>query len=408
MTTPLDIPNIRKEFPILSEKVNGKPLVYFDNAASSQKPLSVIHTISNYYLKSHANIHRGVHTLSQNATARYEQVREKLAHWIGAKDAKEIIFTRGTTEAINLFAATYGADNLKPGDEVIISTLEHHSNITPWHIWCNKTGAVLRVIPINDIGELELDVYADMLNERTKIVSVCHVSNTLGTINDIKKIIDLAHAHHAVVMIDGAQALPHLKVDVTDLDCDFYASSAHKMYGPTGVGFLYGKQALLEKMPPYHGGGEMIKSVSLERSTYADLPFKFEAGTPSIADTLAFGAAIDFIDTYGISNIAAHEKELYDHAVQGLMQVKDIRRFGTARNTSGVISFLVGQIHPYDMGVILDQMGIAVRTGHHCTEPLMHRFNIPGTVRASFAIYNTKEEIDVFISGVLRAQQMLS
>lgn len=407
MSTPLNISEIRKEFPILNEKVNGKPLVYLDNAASSQKPLSVINTISNYYLKEHANIHRGVHTLSQKATSRYEEVRDKLANWIGA-ESKEIIFTRGTTEAINLFAATYGADNLKEGDEVIISTLEHHSNMVPWHMWCKKTGAKLRVIPISDKGELLLDEYVKLLNDRTKIVSVSHISNTLGTINDVKFIINKAHEFGAVVLLDGAQALPHTKVNVQELDCDFYASSAHKMYGPTGIGFLYGKADILEKMSPYHGGGEMIKSVSLEESTYADLPFKFEAGTPSIADTIAFGAAIDFLDKYGIENIAAHEKMLHDYATEELNKIEGIRLIGTADNKAGVVSFLIGDIHPYDVGVILDQLGIAVRTGHHCTEPLMHRFNIPGTVRASFAIYNTKEEVAIFIAGVKRAVKMLS
>lgn len=407
MSTPLNISEIRKEFPILEEKVNGKPLVYLDNAASSQKPISVINTISNYYLKEHANIHRGVHTLSQKATSRYEEVREKLADWIGA-ESKEIIFTRGTTESINLFASTYGADNLKEGDEVIISTLEHHSNMVPWHMWCKKTGAKLRIIPISDKGELELDEYVKLLNDRTKIVAVSHVSNTLGTINDVKFIIDKAHEFGAVVLLDGAQALPHTKVNVKELDCDFYASSAHKMYGPTGIGFLYGKAEILEKMPPYHGGGEMIKSVSLLESTYADLPFKFEAGTPSIADTIAFGAAIDFIEKYGIDNIAAHEKMLHDYATEELSKIEGIRFIGTADHKAGVVSFLIGDIHPYDLGVILDQLGVAVRTGHHCTEPLMHRYNIPGTVRASFAIYNTKDEVDVFISGVKRAVRMLS
>jgi cysteine desulfurase/selenocysteine lyase len=407
MRQPLNISEIRREFPILEEKINGKPLVYFDNAASSQKPLSVINTISNYYLKEHANIHRGVHTLSQKATSRYEEVREKLANWIGA-DSKEIIFTRGTTEAINLFASTYGAANLKEDDEVIISTLEHHSNMVPWHMWCEKTGAKLRIIPINDKGELQLDEYVKLLSNRTKIVAVSHVSNTLGTVNNVKFIIDKAHEFGAVVLLDGAQALPHFKVNVAELDCDFYASSAHKMYGPTGIGFLYGKADLLEKMPPYHGGGEMIKSVSLEESTYADLPFKFEAGTPSIADTIAFGAAIDFVEKYGIEQIAAHEKMLHDYATKELSQIEGIRFIGTADNKAGVVSFLIGDIHPYDLGVILDQLGIAVRTGHHCTEPLMHRFNIPGTVRASFAIYNTKEEVDVFIAGVKRAVRMLS
>lgn len=405
--TTLDIEKIREEFPILKEQINGKPLVYFDNAASSQKPISVIETISNYYLKEHANIHRGVHTLSQRATSKYEAVREQLATYIGA-ESKEIIFTRGTTESINLFAATYGSENLKPGDEIIISTLEHHSNMVPWHIWAKKTGAVLRIIPITDSGELELDEFEKLLSEKTKIVSVSHVSNTLGTINDVKFIIKKAHEYGAVVMLDGAQAVPHLHINVKDLDCDFYAASGHKMYGPTGIGFLYGKSELLEKMPPYHGGGEMIKSVTLTESTYADLPFKFEAGTPNIADTIALGSAIDFMEKYGIENIAAHENMLHDYAVSKMQEIEDIRFIGTAKHKAGVISFLLGNIHPYDVGVLLDQMGIAVRTGHHCTEPLMHRFGIPGTVRASFAIYNTKEEIDVFVQGLQRAQRMLS
>lgn len=407
MNSPLNISEIREEFPILKEQVNGKPLVYLDNAASSQKPLSVINTISNYYLKEHANIHRGVHTLSQKATHKYEAVREKLASWIGAQ-SKEIIFTRGTTEAINLFASTYGLSNLKEGDEVIISTLEHHSNMVPWHMVCKKTGAKLRIIPINDQGELDLHAYVALLNDRTKIVSVSHVSNTLGTVNDVKYIIDQAHKYNAIVLLDGAQALPHTQVNMSELGCDFYASSAHKMYGPTGIGFLYGKAELLEEMPPYHGGGEMIKSVSLTESTYADLPFKFEAGTPNIADTIGFGAAIDFLNHHGIENIAAHEKMLHDYATEELKKIEGIRLIGTAAHKAGVVSFLVGDIHPYDMGVILDQLGIAVRTGHHCTEPLMKRFDIPGTVRASFAIYNTKEEVDIFIAGVKRAVRMLS
>lgn len=407
MAKSLDISKIREEFPILKEQVNGKPLIYFDNAASSQKPLSVINTISDYYLKEHANIHRGVHTLSQRATTKYEAVREKLADYIGAS-SQEIIFTRGTTEAINLFASTYGAENLKTGDEVIISTLEHHSNMVPWHMWCKKTGAKLRIIPINDAGELELDAYVKLLSDRTKIVSVAHVSNTLGTVNDVKFIIEKAHQFGAVVLLDGAQALPHIRVNVKELDCDFYASSSHKMYGPTGIGFLFGKEELLQKMPPYHGGGEMIKTVSLQDSTYADLPFKFEAGTPNIADTIAFGSAIDFMKKHGAENIAAHEKMLHDYATEELSKIEGIRFIGTAEDKAGVISFLIGDIHPYDLGVILDQLGIAVRTGHHCTEPLMHRFNIPGTVRASFAIYNTKKEVDQFIAGVKRAQRMLS
>jgi cysteine desulfurase/selenocysteine lyase len=407
MAEKMNISKIREEFPILKERVNGKPLIYFDNAASSQKPLSVIETISNYYLKEHANIHRGVHTLSQRATAKYEAVREKLADYIGA-NSQEVIFTRGTTEAINLFASTYGSENLKPGDEIIISTLEHHSNMVPWHMWCKKTGAKLRIIPINDAGELELDAYEKLLNEKTKIVSVAHVSNTLGTVNDVKFIIEKAHQFGAVVLLDGAQALPHMHVNVKELDCDFYASSAHKMYGPTGIGFLYGKAKLLQEMPPYHGGGEMINTVSLQESTYADLPFKFEAGTPSIADTIAFGAAIDFMKKYGVENIAFHEKMLHDYATEELSKIEGIRFIGTAADKAGVISFLIGDIHPYDLGIILDQLGIAVRTGHHCTEPLMYRFNIPGTVRASFAIYNTKEEVDQFIAGVKRAQKMLS
>jgi len=407
MEKVLNISKIREEFPILQEKVNGKPLVYFDNAASSQKPISVIETISNYYLKEHANIHRGVHTLSQKATSKYEAVRDNLADYIGA-ESQEIIFTRGTTEAINLFASTYGAENLRPGDEVIISTLEHHSNMVPWHMWCQKTGAILKIIPINDAGELDIEAYTELLNEKTKIISVAHVSNTLGTVNDVKFIIQQAHEFGAVVLLDGAQALPHIEVNVKDLDCDFYASSAHKMYGPTGIGFLYGKTELLEKMPPYHGGGEMIKSVSLLESTYADLPFKFEAGTPNIADTIGFGAAIDFLKKYGAKNIAAHEKMLHDYATEELSKIEGIRFIGTSKHKAGVISFLIGDIHPYDLGVILDQLGIAVRTGHHCTEPLMQRFNIPGTVRASFAIYNTKEEVDQFIAGVKRAQRMLS
>lgn len=403
-----NVEDIRKDFPILSRTVNGKPLVYLDSGASSQKPQQVIDVITNYYLNEHANIHRGVHSLSQSATMQYEDARNKIASWFNSKHAHEIIFTRGTTEAINLVASSFGRRYLKPGDEVIVSTMEHHSNMVPWQLICEQLGAVLRVVPISDDGDIIMPEFEKLLNEKTKLVAVSHVSNTLGTINPVKEIIEKSHAVGAKVLLDGAQAVPHMKIDFQELDCDFYAASAHKMYGPTGIGFLYGKEELLNEMPPYMGGGDMIKTVTLEKSTFNDLPHKFEAGTPNIVGGIGFGAAIDYLAAIDFEGAKQHEAELITYGHERLSEIENIRFIGRSKNKAGVISFLVGDIHPYDTGVILDQLGIAVRTGHHCTEPLMTRYCIPGTVRASFGIYNTKEEIDKLVKGVQRAQRMLS
>lgn len=403
----LDIAKIRANFPILHQQVNGKPLVYFDNAATSQKPQLVIDSISNYYKTINANIHRGVHTLSQLATNAYEEARQKIQINFNAKYAHEIIFTRGTTESINLVASGF-SQLLNKGDEVIISYLEHHSNIVPWQLACEKSGAVLKVIPINDKGELLMDAFNKLLSDKTKLVAVNHISNTLGTINPVKEIIAKAHQVGAVVLIDGAQAAPHLKVDVQDLDCDFYCVSAHKMYGPTGIGFLYGKESQLNKMPPYHGGGEMIKTVTFEKTTYAELPHKFEAGTPNIAGGIAFGTAINYINSIGIENIAQQERSLLAYGTEKLLEIPGLRIYGTSSKKASVISFNIEGIHPYDIGSIIDKLGIAVRTGHHCTQPIMDFYKIPGTVRASFAFYNTKEEIDAMVLAVKKAKQMLS
>ena len=404
----LDIESIRKQFPILEQQVYGKPLVYFDNAASSQKPLRVINALTKYYSEEHANVHRGVHFLSQQATDKFEAVRKKSQAFINAEHDHEIIFTRGVTESINLVASSFGKVFIEEGDEVLISAMEHHSNIVPWQLMCNDWGAVLKVIPVNDEGELIMEEFDQVLSGKTRIVAVNHVSNTLGTINPIKEIITKAHKVGAAVLIDGAQSGPHIKVDVQDLDCDFYCLSSHKIYGPTGIGVLYGKEEWLEQMPPYHGGGEMIETVTFEETTYNSLPFKFEAGTPNIADTIAFGEALGFISELGIEEIAHWETELHNYAVDKLMEIEGMRFVGTAREKAGVISFLVGDMHPYDLGTILDQQGIAVRTGHHCTQPLMDRYKIPGTVRASFAVYNTKAEVDAFVEGLKKAVKMLS
>lgn len=402
-----NVDDIRKDFPILNREVHGKPLVYLDNGASSEKPKQVIDVIKHYYEFEHANIHRGVHFLSQSATTKYEEARKKIQHWFNAKHDHEIIFTRGTTEAINLVAQSFGRKYIKEGDEVIISTMEHHSNIVPWQMICEERKAILKVVPINDKGEFDFENYQDMLSDRTKMVAVAHVSNTLGTVNPVKKIIENAHAVGAKVLLDGAQACPHLKVDFQALNCDFYALSAHKMYGPTGIGLLYGKEELLNDMPPYMGGGDMIKTVTFEKTTYNELPHKFEAGTPNIAGGIGFGAAIDYLSQLDFELLQQHEHDLLTYGTEELAKIKGIRFIGEANEKAGVISFLIGSIHPYDMGVILDQLGIAVRTGHHCTEPLMNRYNIPGTVRASFGIYNTKEEIDSLIKGVKKAVNML-
>lgn len=403
----LDIAKIRADFPILSQKVNGKPLIYFDNGATSQKPQVVIDALTKYYQEYNANIHRGVHTLSQLATDAYEASRQTIQNHLNAKHAHEIIFTSGTTQSINLVANGFSA-LLQPDDEVIISHLEHHSNIVPWQMMCEKTGAVLKVIPMNEKGELIMDKYLALLSNKTKLVAVNHISNALGTINPIKFMIDEAHKVGAAILIDGAQAVPHLKPDVQELDCDFYAFSGHKMSGPTGVGILYGKEEWLNKMPPYQGGGEMIKEVTFEKTTYADLPHKFEAGTPNIADGIALGTAIDYMNEIGFENIQAQEKALLSYATEKLLEIEGLRIYGTAQEKTSVVSFNIEGIHPYDIGTIIDKLGVAVRTGHHCTQPIMQFFNIPGTVRASFAFYNTFEEIDIMIEAVKKAKMMLS
>jgi len=402
----LDFTRIRKDFPLLDQTVNGKPLVYFDNGATSQKPRAVINTISDYYETINANIHRGVHTLSQLATDAYEQSRAIVQSHINAPHPHEIIFTSGTTGAINLVASSF-TPFLKPGDEVLISALEHHSNIVPWQFLCQRTGASLKVIPMDLNGELKMDVFESLLSERTKMVAVGHISNALGTVNPIKHIIDKAHGFGAAVLIDGAQAVPHLRPDMQELDCDFYAFSGHKMCGPTGVGILYGKEAWLNKLPPYQGGGEMIKEVTFEVSTYANLPHKFEAGTPNIADGIGLGAAIGYLNSIGMENIAAYEQELLDYATQKLLEIDGLRIFGTASEKAPVISFNLDGLHPYDVGTICDKMGIAVRTGHHCAQPVMAFCNIPGTVRASLSFYNTKEEVDALVAALHKAKLML-
>ncbi|RUT70762.1 cysteine desulfurase [Flavobacterium cupreum] len=403
----LDIQKIRAEFPILSQTVNGKPLVYFDNGATSQKPQIVIDAIAKYYQEINANIHRGVHTLSQLATDAYEISRSKVQHHINAKFAHEVLFTSGTTHGINLVTNGF-ASILKPGDEVIVSSLEHHSNIVPWQMLCEKTGAVLRVIPMNEDGELIMEAYEALLSEKTKVVTVNHISNALGIINPVKYMIEKAHAVGAAVLIDGAQAVPHLKPDVQDLDCDFYAFSGHKMCGPTGTGILYGKEAWLNKLPPYQGGGEMIKEVTFEKTTYADLPHKFEAGTPNIAGGIVLGTAIDYLNSVGFENIQKQEEELLAHATKSLLEIEGLKIYGTGKNKASVVSFNIDGIHPYDIGSIIDKLGIAVRTGHHCAQPIMNFFCIPGTIRASFSFYNTKEEIDLMVEAVKKAKTMLS
>jgi cysteine desulfurase/selenocysteine lyase len=403
----LDIQKIRADFPILSQKVNGKSLVYFDNGATSQKPQVVIDAISTYYQEINANIHRGVHTLSQLATDAYEVSRAKIQNHINAKFLHEVLFTSGTTFGINLVANGF-ASILKPGDEVLVSALEHHSNIVPWQMLCEKTGATLKVIPMNENGELIMSEYDKLLSPKTKIVTVNHISNALGTINPIKYMIDKAHEVGAAILIDGAQAVPHLKPDVQALDCDFYVFSGHKMCGPTGTGILYGKEAWLNKLPPYQGGGEMIKEVTFEKTTYADLPHKFEAGTPNIAGGIVLGTAIDYMNEIGFENIQKQELELLDHATKRLLEIDGLRIFGTSETKTSVVSFNIDGIHPYDIGTIIDKLGIAVRTGHHCAQPIMNFFGIPGTIRASFSFYNTKEEIDLMVDAVKKAQMMLS
>ena len=403
----IDIHKVRADFPILKEKVNGKQLVYLDNAATGQKPQVVIDSIVKYYSTINSNIHRGVHTLSQKATDAFEQVRIKLQQHFNAKKNYEIIFTAGTTHSINIVASGL-QDILKKNDEIVVSAMEHHSNIVPWQMLCEKTGAILKVIPINNEGELLMDAYENLLSTTTKLVFVNHVSNALGTINPIKEIIEMAHSVGAAVLIDGAQSCPHMKVDLQELDVDFYVASAHKLYGPTGVGFLYGKEEWLNKLPPYQGGGEMIKQVTFKKTTYADLPHKFEAGTPNIAGVIAFGAAIDYLNNLGLENIEAYETELLHYATEKLVQIEGLRIYGTAAKKTAVISFNIGDIHPYDIGAIIDKLGIAVRTGHHCAQPVMDFYKIPGTIRASFSFYNTFEEVDLLYEALLKAQLMLS
>lgn len=403
----MDISNIRQLFPILDQKVYGKPLVYFDNAATTQKPQSVIDTLCRYYTTLNSNIHRGAHYLAAQATDEYEQTRRKVQAFINARHSREIVFTRGTTESINLVASSFGEQFIGNGDEVIVSAMEHHSNIVPWQLVCERKGARLRVIPFSDEGILDIKALEGLFNEHTRIVAVNHVSNTLGTVNPIAEIIEMAHSHNVPVLIDGAQAISHRKVDVQKLGCDFYCFSGHKMYGPMGVGVMYGREELLEQMPPYQGGGEMIKDVTFERTTYNELPFKFEAGTPAVGDVLGLSAAIDFINSIGIENIAAYEEELTEYATSQLLKIEGLRIFGTAPEKTSVISFLIGNAHPYDTGTLLDKLGIAVRTGHHCTQPIMDRYGIPGTVRASFAVYNTREEIDTLIAAINRIAPML-
>lgn len=404
----LDIAAIREQFPVLNREVKGRPLIYFDNAATSQKPQAVIDALVNYYTGYNANIHRGIHTLAEEATAAFEETRNAVREFIHAPSREEIIFTRGTTEGINLVAYTWGRQNIRSGDEIIVSTMEHHSNIVPWQILCEEKGAILKVIPINDAGELLMDEYQKLLGPKTKLVSVVHASNVLGTVNPVKQIIELAHKNGAVVLVDGAQSTVHLDIDVQEMDCDFFAFSAHKIYGPTGAGVLYGKKEILEAMPPFMGGGEMIKEVTFARTTYNDLPYKFEAGTPNIADVIAFKTALQFMQETGKEKIRKHEHELLLYATDRLEQIPGLRIIGQAGEKVSVISFVIDKAHPQDIGILLDNRGIAVRTGHHCAEPLMQRYHIPGTIRASFAVYNTKEEVDELAAGLQKAIKMLS
>ena len=395
--------DIRSQFPILDVTVHGRPLVYLDNAATTQKPLRVIEALDGYYRTLNSNIHRGAHHLATEATERYETVRRQVQSFINARHHHEIVFTRGTTESINLVASSFSKRYFTGDDEVIVSGMEHHSDIVPWQL----AGATLRPIPFSDEGVLDLDAYEKLFSPKTRIVAVNHVSNTLGTVNSVKQIVDIAHAHGVSVLIDGAQAISHLKVDVQELGCDFYCFSGHKMYGPMGVGVMYGREELLDEMPPYQGGGEMIETVTFERTTYNALPFKFEAGTPSVGDVIALGEAINFMQEVGVDAIAAHEDDLLRYATEGLKEIPGARLFGTAPHKTSVLSFLIGNSHPYDVGTLLDQLGIAVRTGHHCTQPIMDRYGIPGTVRASFAVYNTREEVDIFLNALKRIMPML-
>lgn len=402
-----DVYSLRKEFPILNQQINGYPFIYFDNAATNQKPLTVINSIQNYYETINSNVHRGIHTLSERSTEAYENSREKIKEFINASGKNEIVFVRGTTEGINLVASTFGIQNINEGDEVIVSEMEHHSNLVPWQNLCEKKNALLKFIPVNDEGELIIEDFVKMINEKVKLISVVYISNSLGTINPVRQIIEIAHSNNIPVMIDAAQAAPHLKIDVRDLDCDFLAFSGHKMYGPTGIGVLYAKEKFLEKMIPYQFGGEMIKSVSYEKTVFNELPYKFEAGTPNIAGAITLGSAVDFINNTGQENIAAHEKYLLSYGIKKMTETGDIRFIGTAKEKASVISFIMEGVHPYDTGSILDNLGIAVRTGFHCTQPLLEqRYKLPGTVRVSFAVYNTIEEIDKLAEGLLKVKKM--
>lgn len=403
-----DIDKIRNDFPILKQLINGKPLVYFDNAATTQKPLSVINKIESYYKEINSNIHRGVHTLSQRATVEYEATREKVMRFINAENLSEIIFTKGTTDSINLVASSFGKKFVKEGDEIIVSQMEHHSNIVPWQMLCEEKNAHLKVIPINDSGELIIEEYEKLITEKTKLVSVVYVSNSLGTINPVKEIIKIAHSKNVPVLVDAAQAIQHFKIDVKELDCDFLCFSGHKVYGPTGIGVLYGKQALLESMPPYQGGGDMIRSVSFSKTTYNSLPAKFEAGTPNIEAGIALGTAFDYINSIGIENIFDYETDLFNYANEKILAIDKLIPIGTAKNKSGTISFILDGVHPHDIGTILDFDGVAIRTGHHCTQPVMERFNVPATARISFGLYNTKEEVDIAIKSIKKVFEVFS
>ena len=401
-----DINKVREDFPILSRQIYGKPLVYFDNGATTQKPLCVLDAMRNEYLNVNANVHRGVHYLSQQATDLHEAARETVRKFINAPKVEEVIFTRGTTESLNLVVSSFGDRFLSEGDEVIVSVMEHHSNIVPWQLLAAKKGIAIKVIPMTDEGDVIMEEYEKLFNDKTRIVSITQVSNVLGTINPVKEMIRIAHEHEVPVMVDGAQSTPHMKVDVQDLDCDFFAFSGHKIYGPTGIGVLYGKEKWLDEMPPYQGGGEMIESVSFEKTTFEKLPFKFEAGTPDYVATHGLATALNYVTELGLDNIFAHEQELTRYAMEQMKEIPGMRLFGTSQHKDAVISFLVGDIHHLDMGTLLDRLGIAVRTGHHCAEPLMHRLGISGTVRASFALYNSKEEVDALIAGIKRVSQM--
>ena len=402
----LDVARIREDFPILKQKVNGKPLVYLDNAATSQKPQVVIDTLTRYYATENSNIHRGVHSLSQQATQEYEDTRAKIRQFLNASDDREIIFVRGTTEGINLVAQSYGRQNVGEGDEVVISAMEHHSNIVPWQILCQEKGAHLRVIPMNDDGELLMDEYEGLLGPRTKLVSVVHMSNSLGTINPVRQMVEMAHGHGIPVLLDGAQSTPHMAIDVQELGCDFFVFSGHKLFGPTGIGALYGRAGLLESMPPYQGGGDMIKSVTFEKTLYNALPYKFEAGTPNIAGVIGLGAAVDYVSALGLDNTSVYEDTLLEYGTERLSAISGLRLVGTAREKAGILSFVLDGVHPHDIGTILDSEGIAVRTGHHCTQPVMERFGVAATARASLAFYNTKEEIDTLVRGIDKVMEV--